>query len=140
VDVGGNVGKLAWYTRVHANTQTGPDIIRMPNLAADANVALNLQYKKLLYVQAGLDFQYQSAYYGDAYMPAFQQYHLQNTYQLPAFVQTDAYVTLRINRVRLFFKMANVTQGLIGPNHYTAYLHPAMGRSFGYGVKWLLFD
>ena len=140
VDVGGNLGKLAWYTRVHANTQTGPDIIRMPNLAADANLALNLQYKKLLYVQAGLDFQYQSAYYGDAYMPAFQQYHLQNTYQLPAFVQTDAYVTLRINRVRLFFKMANVTQGLIGPNHYTAYLHPAMGRSFGYGVKWLLFD
>ncbi|MFM6914280.1 MAG: putative porin, partial [Aquirufa sp.] len=66
--------------------------------------------------------------------------HLHDRYEIPAFVQADAYVTLRINRVRLFFKMQNVTQGLLNSNYYTAYLHPAMARSFGYGVRWLLFD
>ena len=65
---------------------------------------------------------------------------LQDRYEIPAFVQADAYVTLRINRVRLFFKMQNVSQGLLNSNYYTAYLHPAMARSFGYGVRWLLFD
>jgi len=140
LELGGNFGKFEWGTSLHANTSSGPDIIRMPSFVANANLALNVQYKKLLYLQFGLDLQHQSAYYADAYMPAFQQYHLQDQFMLPAYVQADAYVNLRINRVRLFFKMSNVTQGLLTTNYYTAYLHPAMGRVFGYGVKWLLFD
>jgi len=137
---GGTYKRFEWSALVLANTKTGPDVIRMPALVANANVAMNVQYKKLLYMQFGVDVQHQSAYYADAYMPVMQQYHLQDKYEIPAFVQADAYVSLRINRVRLFFKMQNVTQGLLNSNYYTAYLHPAMGRSFGYGVRWLLFD
>jgi hypothetical protein len=137
---GGTHGKFEWSTLILANTKTGPDVIRMPALVANANLALNVQYKKLLYMQFGLDIQYQSAYYADAYMPTMQQFHLQDRYEIPAFVQADAYVSLRINRVRLFFKMQNVNQGLLNSNYYTAYLHPAMANSFGYGVRWLLFD
>lgn len=140
VVLGGNAGHFEWSANVHANTQTGPDVMRMPSLVANANLALNVQYKKLLYMQFGLDLIHQSAYYGDTYQPAIQQYHLQNRYKLPAFVQVDPYVSLRINRVRLFFKMANVTQGLLTDNYYAAYLYPAMGRGFTFGVKWLLFD
>ncbi len=139
-ELGGVLGKFEWNSNVIANTLTGPDVIRMPNLAANANLAVNLQYKKLLFVQIGLDAHYLSAYYGDAYMPATQQFHLQNQVKLPAFVQVDPYLSLRINRVRLFFKYANATQGLISDNHYVAYLYPAMSRGFAYGVKWLLFD
>jgi predicted NBD/HSP70 family sugar kinase len=65
---------------------------------------------------------------------------IQDKFKLPGYVQADVYLTMRINRVRLFFKFANVTQGLLTDNYYTTYLHPAMGRSFGYGVRWLLFD
>jgi hypothetical protein len=137
---GGTFKRFEWSTLVLANTKTGPDVMRMPNLVASANLALNVQYKKLLYMQFGIDVQHQSAYYADAYMPTIQQYHLQDRYEIPAFVQADAYVTLRINRVRLFFKMQNVSQGLLNSNYYTAYLHQAMPRSFGYGVRWLLFD
>jgi hypothetical protein len=137
---GGAYKKFEWSALVLANTKTGPDVIRMPNLVASANLALNVQYKKLLYMQFGIDLQHQSSYYADAYMPVIQQYHLQDRYKLPAFVQVDPYVSLRISRVRLFFKMQNVTQGLLNSNYYTAYLHPAMGRSFGFGLRWLLFD
>ena len=137
---GGTYKRFEWSTLVLANTKTGPDVIRMPSLVANANFALNVQYKKLLYMQFGVDLQHQSAYYADAYMPVMQQYHLQDRYEIPAFLQADPYVSLRINRVRLFFKMQNVTQGLLNSNYYTAYLHPAMGRSFGFGVRWLLFD
>jgi hypothetical protein len=137
---GGTNKRFEWSALVLANTKTGPDVIRMPALVANANFALNVQYKKLLYMQFGVDLQHQSAYFADAYMPVMQQYHLQDRYEIPAFLQADPYVSLRINRVRLFFKMQNVTQGLLNSNYYTAYLHPAMGRSFGFGVRWLLFD
>lgn len=137
---GGSYKRFEWSALVLANTKTGPDVIRMPSVVANANLALNVQYKHLLYLQFGIDVQHQSAYFADAYMPVMQQYHLQDRYEVPAFVQADAYVTMRINRVRLFFKMQNVNQGLFNSNYYTAYLHPAMARSFGYGVRWLLFD
>lgn len=140
IEWGGTKGKMEWNAQVIANTLTGPDVIRMPNLAANANFAVNLQYKKLLFVQVGLDAHYVSAYFGDAYQPAIQQYHLQDQVKLPAFVQLDPYLSLRINRVRLFFKYANAMQGLVSDNHYNAYLYPAMNRGFAYGVKWLLFD
>jgi len=140
VDIGGHFGKFSWATKLYANTQTGPDVIRMPNLLADVNLALNVQYKKLLYMQFGIDLHHQSAYFADAYQPAIQQYHLQDKFQLPGFIQEDVYLSMRINRVRLFFKFANVNQGLLTDNYYTSYLHPAMVRSFGYGVRWLLFD
>jgi hypothetical protein len=137
---GGKHGKFEWTSMVFVNTKTGPDVIRMPSFVANASFALNVQYKKLLYMQFGMDVNHQSAYYADAYMPAIQQYHLQDRYEIPNYIQVDPYVSLRINRVRLFFKMQNVTQGLLNNNFYTAYLHPAMGRSFGFGVRWLLFD
>ncbi len=140
IALGGNVGKFEWNANVHANTQTGPDVIRMPALVANANLAFNVQYKKLLYMQFGIDLFHQSAYFGDTYQPAIQQFHLQNRYKLPAFIQVDPYLSLRINRVRLFFKMANVTQGILTDNYYASYLYPAMGRGFAFGVKWLLFD
>lgn len=137
---GGKHGKFEWTSQVFVNTKTGPDVIRMPNFVANATFGLNVQYKKLLYMQFGMDVNHQSAYFADAYMPAMQQYHLQDRYKIPNYIQVDPYVSLRINRVRLFFKMQNVTQGLLNNNFYTAYLHPAMGRSFGFGVRWLLFD
>jgi hypothetical protein len=140
LEFGGYKGRFEWNMQLIANTRSGPDVIRMPNFAANANVAVNLQYKKLLFVQIGLDVHYLSAYFGDAYMPAIQQFHLQDQVKLPAFAQVDPYLSLRINRVRLFFKYSNAAQGLISDNHYVSYLYPAVNSGFSYGVKWLLFD
>jgi hypothetical protein len=140
VDVGGKFGKWNWFAKGYLNTQSGPDIFRSPALVFQGNLSVDLQYKKLLYTQIGLDFHHQSEYFAPAYQPALQQYYLQNNLSLPAFTQVDAYLTMRINRVRLFFKFGNALQGLVADNHYTAYLHQSMYQSFGYGVRWLLFD
>ncbi len=140
LDIGGKFGKWNWFTKAYWNTQSGPDVFRSPELFFQGNLSVDLQYKKLLYTQIGIDFHHSSAYFAAAYQPAMQQYFLQNTLNLPAFTQVDAYLTMRINRVRLFFKFGNALQGIVGNNHYTAYLHQSMYRSFGYGVRWLLFD
>lgn len=140
MDVGGKFGKLNWFTKAYWNTQSGPDVFRSPEFVFQGNLSLDLQYKKLLYTQVGLDFHHHSAYLAPAYQPAMQQYILQDILTIPGFTQVDAYLTMRINRVRLFFKFGNALQGLIDTNHYTAYLHQSMYRSFGYGVRWLLFD
>ncbi len=140
LDIGGKFGKLNWFTKAYWNTQTGPDIFRSPAVVFQGNLSLDLQYKKLLFTQIGIDFHHYSNYFAPAYQPALQQYFLQNSLNIPAFTQVDAYLTMRINRVRLFFKFNNALQGLLDSNHYTAYLHQSMYRSFGYGVRWLLFD
>lgn len=140
VSIGGKFGKWNWFTKAYWNNQTGPDVFRAPKLVFQGNLSVDLQYKKLLYTQFGLDFHHNSAYFAPAYQPAIQQYYLQDQLQIPGFTQVDVYLTMRINRVRLFFKFNNALQGLLDTNHYTAYLHQSMYRSFGYGVRWLLFD
>jgi hypothetical protein len=73
-------------------------------------------------------------------MPAVQQFYLQNKQQLDAYLQADVFADFRINRVRLFIKMAHINQGILGAGYYAAPSTPGMGRTFGFGLQWLLFD
>lgn len=133
-------GRFSTRQVLRATTQSGGDVLPLPGLVSVGNWALDLQYKKLLYVQLGIDHQFVSAYQAPAYQPALQQYHLQKEYTLPAYLQIDAYASIRINRVRVFMKMNHLGQGIWSKNHYIAYLHTAMPRGMGFGVNWLLFD
>lgn len=133
-------GRFTTLNQLYLTTTTGEDLIRMPKIFANSRIAFDLLYKKKLYIQTGVELHYKSSYYGDAYMPAIQQFYLQNKQQLDAYLQADVFADFRINRVRLFIKMAHVNQGILGAGYYAAPSTPGMGRTFGFGLQWLLFD
>ncbi len=114
--------------------------IRIPTIFFNSRITYDLLYRKKLYVQAGVELHYKSGYYADAYMPAIQQFHLQDTQKVEGYLQADAFANLRINRVRLFFKFGHVNQGLWGDGYYVSPKFAAMGRTFEFGLHWLLFD
>jgi hypothetical protein len=125
-------------------TKTDSDLIRIPALFVNSRFAFDLLFRKKLYIQTGLEFHYKSSYYADAYMPAIQQFHLQNRQRIDGYIQADAFADMRINRVRLFFKFAHVNQGLTQGNtergYYASPGFAGMGRVLAFGVHWLLFD
>jgi len=55
-------------------------------------------------------------------------------------LKADIFADLRINRVRLFFKLSHANQGLFSSGYYVAPGFAGMGRNFEFGVHWLLFD
>jgi hypothetical protein len=127
-------------------TTTGDEdnLMRIPKLFVNSRVAFDLLYRKKLYIQTGLEFHYKSSYYADAYMPAIQQFHLQDKQYIEGYLQADAFADMRINRVRIFVKFAHVNQGITQGNgekgYYASPGFAGMGRVLAFGVHWLLFD
>ena len=115
-------------------------LIRIPPLFINSRLAYELLYKKKLYIQTGVELHYKSGYYADAYMPAIQQFHLQDKQEILGYLQADVFADMRINRVRLFLKMAHVNQGIFNGGYYASPGFAGMGRTFEFGVHWLLFD
>ena len=133
-------GKFSTTNQIFYSESTGPDLIRFPKIFANSRLAFDLLYKKKLYIQTGIELHYKSGYYADAYMPAFQQFHLQDKQNIEGYLQADVFADLRINRVRLFFKFAHVNQGIFNGGYYTSPGFAGMGRVLAFGVNWLLFD
>jgi hypothetical protein len=110
---------------------------------ANFRATFDFVYYKVLFLQLGAEIHYKSTYYADAYMPLTQQFHLQNSIKTEGVVYTEFFVNARINRVRLFLKMANSGQGFQGPlnpGYFSSPLYPVVGRSLGFGINWPLFD
>ena len=116
------------------------NLIRIPSLFINSRLTYNLLYKKKLFIQTGVDLHYKSSYYADAYMPAIQQFHLQDKQEIQGYLQADVFADMRINRVRVFLKFAHVNQGIFNGGYYASSGFAGMGRTFEFGVHWLLFD
>ena len=135
------LGNFQTVNQAYYTTTTNPAVIRMPELFANSRIAYNILFKKVLYIQVGVDLHYKSAYKADAYMPLSQQFHLQDKLELPGYLLADAFATFRVQRVRLFFKMAHVNQGFMSqPGYFTTPLYTGLPRTFAFGVNRLLFD
>ena len=124
-----------YYTAVSRS-----DIMRVPTVFANARVSYDLVFAKVLFIQAGAELHYKSGYYGDAFDPLTQQFYLQNRQSVDGYVVADLFANFRINRTRLFVKLAHANQGFTAPGYYVAPDFLAMRRSFAFGVDWYLFD
>lgn len=125
----------SYYTLV-----SNENIMRIPRFFANVRATFDFVYYKVLFLQLGAEFHYKSAYKADAYMPVIQQFYLQNRLETEGIVYSEVFVNARINRVRLFVKMANALQGFAYDGYFNTPFYPVVGRSLGFGVNWPLFD
>lgn len=136
--------KFQFLAQTYYTLVSNDNIMRIPRFFANFRMAFDFVYYKVLYLQVGGELHYKSAYYADAYMPLTQQFHLQNRIKTEGVVYSEFFLNARINRVRLFVKMANAAQGLFqgvfNPGYFSTPFYPVVGRSLGFGVNWPLFD
>jgi hypothetical protein len=125
------------YTRVSG----AKEIIRIPEQFATSRLYYqNILFKGALETQVGVEAHYKSAYKPYDYMPVTGQYHLQDAFVADAYIVADAFVNVRIRRVRLFFKMAHANQGIPALGYFVAPYYTGLQRAFAFGANWLLFD
>ncbi|MES2731959.1 MAG: putative porin [Bacteroidota bacterium] len=136
----------------YTQNSNNDNIFRVPELFVNSRVAYNILFKKVLYIQLGVEMHYKSSYFADRYMPLTQQFYLQDKtpdpqrkYQQPfevlGYLQADAFASFRVQRVRLFFQLSHANQGFMSqPGYFVAPVYTALSRSFGFGVNWMLFD
>jgi len=135
------VGKFGIDTKLMYQTTSRPNTIRIPTFHG----AMNLYFKSPVFkraatLQTGFQLRYFTAYYANAYMPELRAFYLQNDVQIGNYLWADFYLTLKVQRARLFFKIANVTGYFEGNNYWLAPHYPDRDARFYFGVTWRFHD
>ena len=127
------------YTEV---TGEASDNFRIPSLFANTRIYFDSPaFNENVFVQIGVDLRYKSSYYAEAYNPSYQQFHLQNSFNVYAYPVADLFLDFRINRTRVLLKYNHLNAGLMNREGYFVTPDYTGYRSFlDLGITWYLFD
>ncbi|WP_230981335.1 putative porin [Echinicola salinicaeni] len=136
--------KLVWQSEVIYTSISGgaADKFRIPEWYARTRLFFDgPMFDENLFIQFGLEGRYKSDYYAEAYMPATQQYYLQDDFLIEAYPVVDAFVNLRINRTRVLFRYNHVNSNLLNvPGYFVTPDFTGLKGSLDLGISWYFFD
>lgn len=137
-------GKFHWQTEAHYSiiTGTAADNFRIPDIFLNSRFYFDGPlFNENIYVQIGLEGRYRSDYYADAYMPATQQFHLQDRFNVYAYPVLDAFLNFRINRTRVLFRYNHLNSNLLGrPGYFVTPGYTGLNGMLDVGINWSFFD
>lgn len=116
-------------------------VIRLPTFWSKHSLYYeNKIFKNTLHTQVGIDVQYNTDYFGNAYMPVTGQFYLQNQEVLSFYPVINTYINFQIKRVRIFILVANANQNISGNGYYAAFRYPMPDRALKVGISWRFYD
>ena len=124
------------YQRVMRGSQ-----IRVPELMVTSSLWVGKKiFRGKMLSQFGGDVFYHTAYTAPGYLPLTRQFYNQDTYQVGEYPYIDAFAAFKVQRVRVFVKLAHAFEGLVGYNYSLVPGNPQQGRTFRFGLQWIFFD
>ncbi|MFN3760768.1 MAG: putative porin [Algoriphagus aquaeductus] len=98
-------------------------------------------FNENVFVQLGVDVRYKSSFFAEAYNLSYQQFYLQNTFNVYGYPVADIFLDFRINRTRVLFKYNHLNAGMMSNEGYFVTPDYTGYRSFlDLGITWYLFD
>ncbi len=121
--------------------QGGARISAMPSYVYHSCHEFNLVKKRKGFsASLGFNLDWRFDWPSEDYNPLTGQWFLQNSSTIPPYFLFDAFTHIKIDRVRLYFKVHNTLQGLGGAGYFAAPFYPAQRRLFELGLCWTFFD
>ena len=97
-------------------------------------------FKKALFLQTGVTFNYFTKHYADDYNPLLAESFVQNTKEIGNFPMIDIFVNARIRQARIFIKAEHFNSGFSGNDFYTAPNYPYRDFMIRFGLVWNFFQ
>jgi len=97
-------------------------------------------FKKALYLQTGIVFNYFTNYYANDYNPVIGEFFVQRDKQIGNFPNLDFFVNVKIQRKRIFFKVEHFNSSLTGNTFYSAPNNPYRDMTIRFGLTWNFFE
>lgn len=91
-------------------------------------------------LQLGFDFYYNTKYDIYKYMPAINQFYLQDAESHGNYPYFDVFLNLKVQRVRLFVKYSHANYYLMEDRCFGAYSYPVNEPVFRFGVYWSFYN
>lgn len=114
--------------------------IRLPKLFYNGKAYWSgFVFSNTMGLELGVDMHAKTAYQALTYAPEIQQFYLQDDFTIDAFLAIDAFLIIRVDKLRAFVKFTHVNQPTDGGYFVTPY-YPGEQRMIGLGARWLFFD
>ncbi|OYQ38247.1 hypothetical protein CHU92_05925 [Flavobacterium cyanobacteriorum] len=97
-------------------------------------------FKKALFIQTGITFQYFTSYYANNYNPVLGEFFVQDKVKLGDFPLMDFFINAKIRQFRLFLKAEHFNSGFTGYKFYAAPDYPYRDFTVRFGVIWDFFS
>ncbi len=100
----------------------------------------NYFFKRALFLQTGVSFNYFTRYYANDYNPVIAEAFAQNTKKIGDFPTLDFFINARIRQTRIFLKAEHFNSGFTGNKFYNAPNYPYHDFMIRFGLVWNFFQ
>lgn len=100
----------------------------------------NYFFKKALFLQTGVTFNYFTKYYANDYNPIIAESFVQNQQEIGEFPMLDFFINARIRQTRIFLKAEHFNSGFTGNTYYNAPNYPYRDFMIRFGLVWNFFQ
>lgn len=137
-----NFGKFGSEHRLlYQQIVGGENILNVPKfLTRNSIYYQDHWFKKALFLQTGIGFQYFPAYNMNAYDPVLAEFYVQNDHKLGGFPLVDLFFNAKVQQTRIYFIYENFTALFGGKNEYFAAPgQPYKDAVIRFGLVWNFF-
>lgn len=97
-------------------------------------------FKKAMYFQSGVIFNYFTAYHADGFNPILNEFYTQNDTKIGAFPLFDVFFNARVRQTRIYFKAEHLNALWDKPKYFSAPNHPYTDFVVRFGIVWNFFQ
>lgn len=97
-------------------------------------------FKKALFFQTGVTFNYFTNYYGNEYNPVIGEFFVQNQKKIGNFTNFDFFFNARIQRTRVYLTLEHFNASLSGYNYLASPSMPYSDFIIRFGLVWNFFQ
>ena len=135
-------GKFAMdNTVLYQKVDQNQSVLNVPEVVTRNSIYFtDFFFKKALYLQTGIVFNYFTNYYANDYNPVIGEFFVQRDKQIGNFPNLDFFVNAKIQRTRIFFKVEHFNSSLTGNTFYSAPNNPYRDMTIRFGLTWNFFE
>ena len=134
-------GKFALdNTIMYQEVLNGDNVFNVPQIITRNTLYFSEHlFKKALFLQTGIIFNYFTKYNMNAYDPLLGEFYVQNDTSLGGFPRLDFFVNAKIRQTRIYVKAEHFNASFTGYNYYSAPNYPYRDFTVRFGVVWNFF-
>ncbi|CAA9196603.1 hypothetical protein FLA105534_01221 [Flavobacterium bizetiae] len=97
-------------------------------------------FKKALFMQTGIVFNYFTKYYGNGYNPVVGEFYVQKDKEIGGYPLFDVFVNARIRQTRFYLKAEHINALFSKSDYYSAPNNPYRDFVIRFGLVWNFFQ
>ncbi len=134
-------GKFALDNRVmYQNVIDGDAILNVPQIITRNTLYFSDHlFKKALFLQTGITFNYFTEYTMDGYDPLLGEFYTQNQIKVGDFPRLDFFINAKVRQTRIYLIAEHFNSAITGYNYFSAPNNPYRDFSIRFGLVWNFF-